>query len=485
MDMKSLEILIIHGLKMEDELLGLFRKERQTAKLRYEEKKKHELDTISNLAWKKLCDRYRLFEELDRESSEIPLSRENVIDISDKDLERIHSKYPGKEGQIDEVIKINSNNWNKLKSRYIFTSTNIFDILEMTEESASQIFYNTFRKSASHSLFDNSQSIISLSKYIKFVKLKNSSNVKSAQGLTNFNNPIDTKSLQELYHCKNLLDIKSIQDLKNIPNDRFIHNLINSSFLGEDKKELISVFLEEYKKWKVTISYEMKNILQKDSLIQKLSLQLKEEFEQEKQNIEFERICDEIMACESYNSARVFSLKYELEIIEPKATSLDQSESFRLHKEEFYIPNPIFRSYDENILIAVNEHKEPIAIYAKCFLGFIHILLQWYNNMVPNLQHLIFVKDTEELCFVEQGGRARIFNLVNKQFRPAVCSFPSNTANVLSSPDGSCIVAFIKEKFEYNADSVTEIKDDIMNFNNELQHNSVDANNNEISRAYV
>ncbi|CAG8507386.1 936_t:CDS:2 [Funneliformis mosseae] len=63
MDIKSLEILIIHGLKMEDELLGLFRKERQTAKLQYEEKKKHELDT----------NRKRLlFEELDRESSEIP-----------------------------------------------------------------------------------------------------------------------------------------------------------------------------------------------------------------------------------------------------------------------------------------------------------------------------------------------------------------------------------------------------------------------------
>ena len=66
--------------------------------------------------------------------------------------------------------------------------------------------------------------------------------------------------------------------------------------------------------------------------------------------------------------------------------------------------------------------------------------------MVPDIQHFLFIKDTEELCFVERSGQARIFNLINKKFRPAVCMFPSNTINVLSSPDGSCIVAFVKEK---------------------------------------
>src|SRR5437762_8511084 len=65
--------------------------------------------------------------------------------------------------------------------------------------------------------------------------------------------------------------------------------------------------------------------------------------------------------------------------------------------------------------------------------------------MIPNIQYFLFIKDTEELCFVEKGGQARIFNLINQRFRPAVCTLPSNTANVLSSPEGSCIVAFVKE----------------------------------------
>ncbi|CAG8505521.1 11511_t:CDS:10 [Funneliformis caledonium] len=167
---------------------------------------------------------------------------------------------------------------------------------------------------------------------------------------------------------------------------------------------------------------------------------------------------------------------------------------------------------DDNFLIAINEPMELIAIYNtnKVVLNvytfndgqkYLYarnpnvLLKQWYNNLVPNLQHLFFIKDTEELCFVEKGGRARIFSLINKQFRPAVCSFPSNTANVLSSPDGSCIVAFVKEKLEYH--SVTEIKvdnnnkishvtDDTENFNNVQQNNSIDANNvKEICRAYV
>jgi hypothetical protein len=65
--------------------------------------------------------------------------------------------------------------------------------------------------------------------------------------------------------------------------------------------------------------------------------------------------------------------------------------------------------------------------------------------MIPDIRHFLFIKDTEELCFVERSGRARIFNLINQLFRPAVCTFPQNAASILSSPDGSCIVAFVKE----------------------------------------
>ncbi|CAG8647053.1 1585_t:CDS:10, partial [Funneliformis caledonium] len=501
MDMNSLEILVTHGLQMEDELIT-FRNEIQAAKFQYEEKKKHEIDTIkkdcdiiSNLAWKKLSDRYGL---LDRKFSEIP-SRENIIDISDKDLVRIHSKYPDKVGQIDEAIKINSNNWNKLKCRYILTSTIIFDILENNEDSARH-FKDILFIDFVHELINSE--ILTKKKYM-------TKNLK------------DKNFVQDLISSKNMLNIKSIKDLmnlKNISDEIFILDLVNSSYLGEDKKELISIFFEEYRKVKDIFSNEIKEILQKDSLIQKLSHHLKEEFEQEKRNIEsreFHRLCNEIE--EKYQNNGIdntYLFKHEFEIIKPKQlqitiyeTSLEQSDILHLHNEEFYIPNPIFLPYnnycidvtfqidssiydfrkivqfdnrkfllvlynkkiqkiemlfntaqqlannfkytiksfktlhiDENVFIAINELKNLIAIYD-----------------TKKVLHLFFIKDTEELCFVEKGG-----------WTP-----------------------FIKEKLEYNNyNSVTGIKDD-----NEIRHvaddmeninNTVNANKiKEIWRTYV
>ena len=68
MDMKSLEILIKYGLKMEDELLGPLRNAIETAKLQNEKKRDQEknetnkdIEIILNLAWKKLRDSYRNF----------------------------------------------------------------------------------------------------------------------------------------------------------------------------------------------------------------------------------------------------------------------------------------------------------------------------------------------------------------------------------------------------------------------------------------
>ncbi|RIA99609.1 hypothetical protein C1645_746686 [Glomus cerebriforme] len=160
----------------------------------------------------------------------------------------------------------------------------------------------------------------------------------------------------------------------------------------------------------------------------------------------------------------------------------------RFKKSDSIKPFEIF-NIDEDFLIAINEPKELIAIFdtRKAVLNVFSFsddqaslytqnsniqLLQWYNNMVPTIQHFLFIKNTEELCFVEKDGQTRSFNLVNQRFRPAVCNFPSNTANVLSSPDGSCIVAFVKENIDDNK-SINEITDD-------KEHDST-----EVCRAYV
>jgi len=117
-------------------------------------------------------------------------------------------------------------------------------------------------------------------------------------------------------------------------------------------------------------------------------------------------------------------------------------------------------------------------------------LLSWYNNTVPTLQHFIFIKDTEKLCFVEKGGRTRIFNLITQQFPAADFSLPINTTNVLSSPDGSCIVAFVKEKLgdnnpiEDGTDENSDI-DSVISTNEEQNDPIKDDDIKEICRAYV
>ncbi|PKC68807.1 hypothetical protein RhiirA1_456805 [Rhizophagus irregularis] len=231
-------------------------------------------------------------------------------------------------------------------------------------------------------------------------------------------------------------------------------------------------------------------------------------------------------------------------------TSLEQSDVLQIQDNELYIPTPIlkisqfdnrkfllvlynkkekrieiffdtaqrlaqnFKSYsiktfktlniDDNFLMAINEPRELIAIYntkevklnvfsfgdnrSNLYGRNANIqLLQWYNNNIPNIKYFLFIKDTEELCFVEKSGRARIFNLVNQQFRPAICNLPSNTVNVLSSPDGSCIVAFTKENIAVdNLTDSDEESGEKSEEETESTSDKADVNDvKELCRAYV
>ncbi|CAG8820978.1 15126_t:CDS:10, partial [Gigaspora margarita] len=69
----------------------------------------------------------------------------------------------------------------------------------------------------------------------------------------------------------------------------------------------------------------------------------------------------------------------------------------------------------------------------------------WYGNIIPDIKFLFFIKDKEEICFVQTDGQARIFNLVTNQFLPATAHFPVNASDIACTPDGSCIVAFVEE----------------------------------------
>ncbi|CAG8553477.1 11111_t:CDS:10 [Acaulospora morrowiae] len=137
----------------------------------------------------------------------------------------------------------------------------------------------------------------------------------------------------------------------------------------------------------------------------------------------------------------------------------------------------------KNSLISVNEPKGLIGLYdissgdlnvyafdekfVILFLRHTNIqLVRWYNCMVPEIQHFFFIKDTEDICFIEKNGRSRIYMMVSDQFRPSSLQLPPKFSKVLSTPDGACIVAFTKdtmleqENENNDADSNTEKADD-------------------------
>jgi hypothetical protein len=99
----------------------------------------------------------------------------------------------------------------------------------------------------------------------------------------------------------------------------------------------------------------------------------------------------------------------------------------------------------------------------------------------------LFIQDTEGLCFIKKGGRVHIFNLINQQFRPAVCNLPPNTANVLSSPDGSCIVAFTNEQItvDKNTNDGGESSEESEEETESTSDKDDDNDVKELCRAYV
>ncbi|CAG8744074.1 32109_t:CDS:2, partial [Racocetra persica] len=132
-----------------------------------------------------------------------------------------------------------------------------------------------------------------------------------------------------------------------------------------------------------------------------------------------------------------------------------------------------------NFMIAINVSKSLIAIYEndKGILNTyglnkeqdnIHLqyrniqISQWYNLNIPEIAHFFFIKNTEDVCFVEKNGQARIYSLINGNFRPGAAHLPKNCTKVISAPDGTCFVAFVKEKLAIEA---SKFEDKVMETN--------------------
>ncbi|CAJ0758485.1 10018_t:CDS:10 [Entrophospora sp. SA101] len=156
---------------------------------------------------------------------------------------------------------------------------------------------------------------------------------------------------------------------------------------------------------------------------------------------------------------------------------------------------------DGDCLFAINEPKGLIGIYvaekglnvyafdenqASLYSRNPNIqILQYYNNSAPDIKYFFFIKNTEELCFVETNGRAKIYNLITGQFRPA--TLPDST-NISSTPDGSCIVVFVKEKSttsSSNDENGTDVDSDNECPEEQKHSKNKDLTPNDVFKAYV
>ncbi|CAG8521350.1 2160_t:CDS:10, partial [Cetraspora pellucida] len=134
-------------------------------------------------------------------------------------------------------------------------------------------------------------------------------------------------------------------------------------------------------------------------------------------------------------------------------------------EEKSHLKPKIFHA-EEQCLIAVNEPNGMFGIY-QTGRGVLDVYMidesqtfymrargvqicAWYCNRIPDIKFLFFIKDKEEICFVQTNGQARIFNLITNQFLPGTARFPINARDIVCTPDGSCIVSFVEEN-ESNA----------------------------------
>ncbi|KAI1789533.1 hypothetical protein LXA43DRAFT_1153915 [Ganoderma leucocontextum] len=72
------------------------------------------------------------------------------------------------------------------------------------------------------------------------------------------------------------------------------------------------------------------------------------------------------------------------------------------------------------------------------------VLSSWYDTPVT-ITHMEFV-NSEELVFVDNDSRARVYSLVAQRFRPAALRLQKKPSSVHSTPDGSCL--FVVEEPE-------------------------------------
>ncbi|CAG8464426.1 13684_t:CDS:10 [Dentiscutata erythropus] len=164
-----------------------------------------------------------------------------------------------------------------------------------------------------------------------------------------------------------------------------------------------------------------------------------------------------------YIFKKVFQLKsrHILLFLWNNSTNLLELFYGQIQQRRNFKPLKEFRVLKENTLIDINEPLGLILLYEtkstrlsvykfleNPFEVALHLKVDrlFEDNYAPDILKVIFIQCTENFCFIEKNGKAKLFSGKTKQFLLRKLEFPSKTLNALSSPDGTCIVAFTYER---------------------------------------
>ncbi|CAG8529032.1 12160_t:CDS:10, partial [Funneliformis caledonium] len=504
MDMNKLKILIDYGLNIYNlkEQLVQYDDEMNYELKEFVKREKQEVLAIQNgaydlerIARKRLKELYRCFD--DNKSDEV-----DEPEIS-KDIEGLFLKYPNLTVKLDAASKINTDEWMQLKRGFSYgtllikevqaqaSKTEELDNKEL-DESIWQAFYKVLNVSHPKPLTFNHI----YKDYFKNLRTKLHMKHK-------FTFKLDDIQINEYYNQAMSIDLSDSTIIDLLLDNEFCPN--NSKL----RESIIKLFRDIYDEWKTNKFSDNINKLYWSKLIEVEHKRHKQDilrntFEKLCELIE-ERFPDgplfnvlNISLTEQFFIVSKVTIDYEVVIMQPAQlqitiyeTILEQDDCLKFDHPEHpkYLSiiwnnktnrmelrvDTIQGSIIDNTkkyqnmmnaskfcLIAVNESKGLIGIYNtdNGMLNVFHYdeqinlhtrninirIFGWYNNSIPDIGHFLFIENTEELCFVEKSGRARIYNLVNGQFRTDVSQFPPESTKILSTPDGTCIVAFVKEQ---------------------------------------
>ncbi|CAG8569503.1 21294_t:CDS:10, partial [Gigaspora rosea] len=333
--------------------------------------------------------------------------------------------------------------WNKLKEKYrafeAFISINKTNSSHMSNDGITEVQndadltrihekYPNIKKSINTILKITSENWIELRKLFEFIT--QTIDTQLVEENETAQDKIDRdEAIKELY---NLLVDQEIDFYKQKTDSQFINGLHSYKFENVDeptKNLIISRFFDAYQEWRNDKFYHnMKKCIPKYSDQSKqINSRLENESKMNQKQImdrEFPKICEiieqqysdrpptfKIERVQAYNDRGLY-ITYNLEVIQPEQL-------------QYTIYNT---SLDQNDILT----------------GGVQICA-WYGNNIPDIKFLFFIKDKEEICFVQTDGHARIFDLVTNQFFPATAHFPVNASDIVCTPDGSCIVAFVEE----------------------------------------